>query len=221
METLESVADRLFLFALHFEGLPETTDSFVDYGGKPLSNELLDTAVRAYELLVPLTPSYRTAIKLARTQAFLGRWEEAAATYADLFQRENFADPVTKTINQEAVAAKPELIFAYIEWGVAEREIGVEQGNDTTRLQRASGIFEALVMGTQQESKLWWQSKYYQVQTMVDRGAYDVADVALKSLKRNWEHYDANQYGLEERFKKLEEEVGKKVFGLNKVEKKK
>jgi len=160
---------------------------------------------------VPLTPSYRTAIKLARTLGFLGRWEEAAARYAELFERENFADPAKKTINQETASSKPELRFAYIEWGVTERLIGA-QNRDMTRLLRASGIFEALVIGTQQDSKLWWQAKYYQVQTLVDRGDYEVADVAIKSLKLSWERYDENRFGLEERFKKIEEELSKKVF---------
>jgi tetratricopeptide (TPR) repeat protein len=211
METLEGVADRLFLFALHFEGLGETVESFVDHHGAPLSGEMLEATARAYELIVPLTPSYRTAIKLARTLGFLGRWDEASSIYAELFERESFADPVSKTINQEAVASKPELLFAYIEWGVSERNSATTSG-ENQRLVRASGIFEALVRGTTSGSKLWWQSKFYQLQTMFDRGEYEVADIAVKSLKLNWERYDSGEYGLEERFKKLEEELAPRVF---------
>jgi tetratricopeptide (TPR) repeat protein len=211
LESLEGVADRLFIFALHFEGLPDTVESFVDYSGPPLGGELLDATVRAYELILPLTPSYRTAIKLARTLGFLGRWEETAARYAELFERESFANLTTKTINQEAAASKPELLFALIEWGVSERTLGVERG-DVQRLVRASSIFESMVMGTTVGSKLWWQAKFYQMQTLVDRGDYEVADVAMKSLRLTWEQLDENKYGLQERFKKLEEEIKKKVF---------
>jgi tetratricopeptide (TPR) repeat protein len=211
LESLEGVADRLLIFALHFEGLPDTVESFVDYSGQPLGGELLEATVRAYELILPLTPSYRTAIKLARTLGFLGRWEETAARYAELFERESFVNLTTKTINQEAAASKPELLFALIEWGVSERTLGVDRG-DVQRLVRASSIFESMVMGTQVESKLWWQAKYYQMQTLVDRGDYEVADVAMKSLRLTWDKLDENKYGLQERFKKLEEEIKKKVF---------
>lgn len=211
VETLESVADRLFVFALHFEKVPEDVESFVDWGGERLSGELVELAARAYEAVLPLTPSYRSVIKYARTLGFLGRWEEAAGQYAALFERESFADPISKTIDQQAVAAKPELLFAYLEWGVCEREVGIERA-DVSRLTRASGIFEALVLGTTQGSKLWWQAKYYQLRTLLDRGEYEVAEVAIKSLKLNWDHFDEGKYGLEPRFVELQDELSKKVF---------
>ncbi len=212
IEEMEAVANRLFVFALHFSGVPKDVDSFVDWSGTRADIDLLEQAARAYEAVLPLTPSYRTLINLARTLGFLGRWSDAAAYYAQLFERERFADTTTKTIDQEALRAKPELVFAYLEWGVCEREAGVKEA-DATRLSRASAIFETLVLGTAAGTKLWWQSKYYQLRTLVDRGEYEIADVALRSLERNWPEFDADQHGLRERFGALQRQLENKVFG--------
>jgi hypothetical protein len=160
--------------------------------------------------VLPLTPSYRTQINLCRAQGFLGRFEEAAAGYARLFERESFADPVARTINPEAMRAKPELAFAYLEWGVCERETGVAQhAND--RLSRASSIFESLVLATAAETQLWWQAKFFQLQVLVDRGEYQIADIGLRSLERNWPDFDGGKHGLKERFQRLGQELAKKV----------
>ncbi len=211
IEEMEAVANRLFVFALHFSGVPKHVDSFVDWSGTRPAVDLLEQSARAYEAVLPLTPSYRTLINLSRTLGFLGRWSDAAAYYAQLFERERFADTATKTIDQEALRAKPELVFAYLEWGVCEREVGVKEA-DATRLSRASAIFETLVLGTAAGTKLWWQSKYYQLRTLVDRGEYEIADVALRSLERNWPEFDADQYGLRERFGALRQQLTSKVF---------
>ncbi|NOT32327.1 MAG: hypothetical protein HOP15_17915 [Planctomycetes bacterium] len=212
VDLLESVADRMLVFGLHFEGVPDTVETFGEWDGKRLSSEWLERAVAAYEAVLPLTPSHRTVIKLARALGFLGRYEEAAARYAELFERESFVNRINNTIDSSVVAAKPELLFAYVEWGVAEREVGAEAPTDTTRLLRASRIFEALVLGTTKESKVWWQSQYYQLLTLMDRGKYEVADVSLASLRLNWEHFDEGKYGFQRRFEELGTQLSKKVF---------
>lgn len=212
VELLESVADRLLVFGLRFEGVPDTVETFGEWDGKRLSSEWLERAVAAYEAVLPLTPSHRTVIKLARALGFLGRYEEAAARYAELFERESFVNRLNNTIDSSVVAAKPELLFAYVEWGVAEREVGAQPPADTTRLLRAARVFEALVRGTTKESKLWWQSQYYQLLTLMDVGKYEVADVSIKSLQLNWERFDEGKYGFERRFQELQAELKKKVF---------
>jgi tetratricopeptide (TPR) repeat protein len=212
IETLESVADRLFLFGLHAEGVPDKVESFVEWP-KQLRGELIKLAARAYTAVLPLTASYRTVIKHARTQGFLGNWSEAATQYADLFARENFVS--SKKINQSVLGSKPELLFAFVEWGQCERQLGIEQ-NDTARLARASDIFEALVGGTVKGSKLWWQSEYNLIQVMVDRGQYELADVSLDSLALNYQDYDGGEYGLKERFVELAASVEKRVFNQGK-----
>lgn len=211
VEQLEGVADRLLLFGLHLEGVPDTVETFAEWNGKHLASELLERAAQAYEKVLPLTPSHRTVIKLARTLGFLGRFEEAAARYAELFERERLVDRVSNAIDPQVVAAKPELLFAYSEWGVSEREVGVES-EDNAKLLRAQRIFEALVLGTTKGSKLWWQAQFHQLQTLVDLGKYEVADVSLKSLQLNWEHFDEGKYGFEPRFVELREQLTKKVF---------
>lgn len=211
VDDLEGVANRLFVFALHFGGVPGDVDTFVGWTGNPPTEDLLEQAVRIYEAVLPLTPSYRTLISLARTLGFLGRWQEAATRYAELFERETFADVGTKTINHEALRAKPELVYAYLEWGLCEREAGIKE-SDATRLARASGIFETLVLGTEAGTKLWWQSKYHQLSTLTERGEYEIADIALRSLERNWQDFDEGKYGLRDQFVRLREELSKKVI---------
>jgi len=209
LDQLEGVADRLFVFGLHLEGVPDTVETFAEWNGKNLRGELLERAVEAYEAVLPLTPSHKTVIKLARTLGFLGRWEEAAARYAELFEREPFIDRLTNTINRTVVSEKPELLFAYIEWGVAERQVGVAT-NDKSKFLRAQNIFKLLVLGTVKESKLWWQAQFRQLQTLVDLGQYEIADVSLKSLQIYWEHFDEGKYGLERLFVELRAELSRK-----------
>jgi hypothetical protein len=210
VDELEPIANRLLALALHFSGVPESIDSFVDWTGGGLDENLLSQAARAYEAVLPLTPSYRTHIKLARTLGFLGRYEDAAASYVRLFERENFANTATRTIDPEALRAKPELAYAFLEWGVCEREVGVAQRN-SERLARASAIFESLVVATSAGTKLWWPAKFYQIQTLDDRGEYGIAAIALRDLERNWPDYDAGEFGLRDRFQQLSQDLAKKA----------
>ncbi len=212
VKELEDVANRLFVFALHFNGVPEGVDSFVDWvPPEGRAGELLEETARVYEAVLPHTASYRMLINLARTLGFMGRWEDAASRYAELFEHESFADLGTKTIRQEALRAKPELIFAFAEWGLCEREAGMEK-NDTSRLNRATAIYETLLAGTPKGSKLWWSSKYYQLRTIADRGDYTGADTGLRDLERGWNDFDEGKYGFKEKFQQLKEELSKKVF---------
>jgi tetratricopeptide (TPR) repeat protein len=212
VQELEGVATRLLVFAMHFNGVPEGIESFVDWN-RPEGrvDELFEQTARVYEAVLPLTPSYRTLINLARTFGFMARWEDAATRYAELFENEPFADLNLKTIRQEALKAKPELIFAFVEWGVCERQAGLEK-NDSTRLIRATNIFETLAAGTSKGSKLWWTAKYYQLRTLTDRGEYKVADLGLRDMKRGWNDYDEGKYGFKDKFVELEAELSKKVF---------
>ncbi len=211
VDELEQIANRLFALALQFGRVPQDVESFVDSSTSSPERNQLEQAVRIYEAVLPLTPSYRTLISLARAQGFLGRWPEAAARYSELFDQQRLADAATKTIDQEALRAKPELLSAYLEWGVCEREAGVKEA-DSARIARASAILETLANSTAKGTKMWWQSKYYLLRTMIDSGKYDVADKSLRSLERNFEDFDRGQYGLNDRFRELEQELSGKVF---------
>jgi hypothetical protein len=150
-------------------------------------------------------------MNLARTLGFLRRWDEAAAGYAQLFERESFANTVTRTIDPEAMREKPELLAAFLEWGVCEREVGIAQ-HAPDRLSRASAIFETLVLGTRAESRSWWMGKFYQLQTLVDRGEYELAAIALRDIQLHYPDYDAGQFGLKQRFASLGDELARKTF---------
>lgn len=208
IEELEPIATRLNALALQFHGVPDTVESFVEWKGAKLDDPLLDLAVRAYEAVLTVTPSYRTQINLARALGFSQRWEDASESYARLFERESFANLSSRSIDSSVLQEKPELASALLEWGVCEREIGAAK-NAPERLSRASSIFETLVLGLREGSKLWWPAKYYQIQTMSDRGEYEGADIAIRSVERNNPDYDAGP--LKERFVRLAKELERKV----------
>ena len=208
VEELEPIANRLFALALSFNGVPDAVASFVEWKGSKLDDSLLELAVRAYEAVLTVTPSYRVQISQARALGFLQRWEDAAEGYARLFERENFASLSSRTIDPEALREKPELAMAFLEWGVCEREIGTTK-NAPDRLTRSLSIFVSLVTGLREASTLWWAAKYHQIQTMSDLGGYDDADIAIRSVERNYPDYDAGP--LKERFQRLAKELARKV----------
>ncbi|MSR46853.1 MAG: hypothetical protein EXS13_07305 [Planctomycetes bacterium] len=214
VDVVEAVADRLFALGFQLNGVPETVNSFVDWTGKRKDTLTWTEAVRLYKAIVDLTPSYRTLIHLAQAQAFLGLHADAAASYANLFNRERFVDTVAKRLNEETLAAKPELLSAYIEYGVALRETGIGSRDEQVRtgnLERASGVFEAIVTSTARDSKIWWQSKFTQVQLLVDRGDYATAEIAIRSLQRSSDNYDGGRFGVQLKFEALEKQVAQKL----------
>jgi hypothetical protein len=207
LEQLELIANRLYALALQFNGVPDTVVSFVEWKGTKLDDSLLDLAVRAFDAVLTVTPSYRVQIVQARALGFLQRWEDAAEGYARLFERESFANLSSRTIDTQAMQDKPELGFALLEWGVGEREIGAAK-NAPERLARASSIFETLVVGTRADTKLWWPAKFYQVQTLSDRGEYETAKIIMRDMERNYPEFDKGP--LKERFQRLAEELKRK-----------
>src|SRR5262249_44598516 len=140
VDEMEGVANRLFVYGLHFNDVPEDVTSFLDWSGTVTAPEFWQQAAAVYEALLPSTPSYRSVISLARTYGFLGMWKEAAVAYAKLFEREAFVVPGAKKIDPEAIRARPELLPAYIEWGVAEQR-AARADRDKARRERALGIF--------------------------------------------------------------------------------
>lgn len=209
LNEIELIANRLFALAQYFNRVPADVKSFVEWNGQLIESELFEQAQRAYEAVIPLTPSYRALITLAQTQGFLRKWPEAASAYAQLFEREPLADLNTRTLRQDTLRAKPELISAFLEWGVCELNAGVAD-TDATRLSRASSIFETLVQSTAAGSKLWWQAKYFQLRTLVDRGEYNIAGIGMRDIERGYPNFDENQFGLKDKLTKLRDEIASK-----------
>jgi tetratricopeptide (TPR) repeat protein len=209
IDAYEAIVNRLYVLAMHFDKVPDDVDSFMDWTGTPKSDDLFENVARAYEAELPYTPSNTPRIKLARAHGFLKQWEKAAATYGEIFDQTHLVD-ASGQFNQTVIAGDPNLLPAYLEWGVCEREVGVATG-DQARLTRASRIFETLLLGSTKGGKTWWPAKYYQIRTMMDRGQYDMAGLAMRDVERNNNDFDDNKYNLQERFHKLRDEVARKV----------
>src|SRR6185295_7122016 len=122
-DQLREIADRLFVFGLHFNRVPATRVSFVDWRPtRRTRGEFWRKAVPIYEAAFAAKPDDRTAIQLARTYGFLTAWPDAARVYAALFQRNPVLAAKRQKLDREIIQAKPELTLAYLEWGVAEQE---------------------------------------------------------------------------------------------------
>ncbi|MBI1850776.1 MAG: hypothetical protein HYR85_10570, partial [Planctomycetes bacterium] len=214
---LAEVADRLYVLGLHFNGVPDNMDSFLGWKGEAKrAAETWQPATEMYVAALATTPSYRTEINLARTYGFLHRWKEASQVYASLFDQEPLINKATGKFNGPTIAAKPQLLSAYLEWGVAEHQTALAE-NDKDRFIRAFGIFDVMLKNTETDSKLWWQSKYYQVRNLVDRGEYDTATVVIGSVERTTNDYDQGKYGFKALFLEMKAELSKKNFPASKA----
>jgi len=217
VDAVEAVADRLFALGFQLNGVPETVTTFSEWTGKRKETAAWTEAVRLYKVIVPLTPSYRTLIHLAQAQAFLGAFNDSASSYAELFTRERFlvvADNGEKRIDEESMRAKPELLSAYIEYGMTLRESGLASREEQERaasLERASSVFEVIVTSTARDTKTWWQSKYAQVQLLSDRGDYKTAQIAIRSLQRSSDGFDGGRFGVKPKFEALEALIASKL----------
>src|SRR6185436_57266 len=92
-----------------------------------------------------------------------------------------------KRVDARILAAKPELLYAYMEWGVCEIVAGLAEKSNAQQ-ERASSIFDLLLTNTTRESPLWWNAKYQQMRTLYRRGIYQQASVAMNSLVRATEN---------------------------------
>jgi tetratricopeptide (TPR) repeat protein len=215
-DQITEVAQRLYVMGLHFNGVPEGMDTFVDWQGTVKDPTLWEEAVRIYQKLSSLSPYYLREIELARTHALLGRVKEAAAIYAKLFDQNVFFDPADATkehFNPSVVEKRPELVSAYLEWGVAERMTGIAE-SDPARLERATSIFEKVqsAKNTDESMRIWWQAKYYLLRVLMDRGKYPEANIGLKSLRRTTSQANLEKFGFKEKLDALEKELKTKVF---------
>jgi tetratricopeptide (TPR) repeat protein len=211
---VSEVAARLYVMGLHFNGIPEGQSTFVDWQGPVQAPELWEQAANIYDRLDAQAPSYRISIERARTYAILGRAAQAQEIYARLFDQVAMFTPgdTTMRFDRAVVEQRPELVPAYLEWGVTEHMVGLET-NAQERLDRAAGIYERTLKNTTDATRLWWQAKFSQVRLLFDRGDYKNADVAIRSVKRTTsDGYDEGRFGFKDKFVALEAEISKKVF---------
>jgi tetratricopeptide (TPR) repeat protein len=217
---IEEIANRLLVLGLHFSGVPEEETTFAL--PKPATvrkegGDLLEQAARLYEAVLGLTPSYRTRISLGRAYGFLGRWPDAARVYGQLFDQEPLVEKGSKRLNPAVLAAKPELLSAYLEWGYAEHQTAAaHKETERERFERAQGIYGTICNSTTEEQRLWWVAKYFLIRCLIDAGNYVEADVALRSVERTTEDFDGGKFGFKDLFLELKEQLGTKVFRMQK-----
>ena len=209
------IAQRLYVLGLFFNKVPDGQETFVDWQGPILDPELWAQAAQIYTKLEEQAPSYRVSLERARTLAILGEIPKAESLYARLFDQVSLFAPgdTTKKFDRSVVEARPELVPAYLEWGVATHMVGLE-GKDQGRLDRAQQIYERVLDNSPAgKSRQWWQAKYFQIKLWSDEGQYDNAKRAINSTKRTQsDDFDNGEFGFKDKFKALEAELSKKVF---------
>jgi len=212
---LEEVANRLYVMGLHFNKIAEGQDSFVELaaGARVPAPEHFEQAASLYEAVLSAIPSYKALISQGRCLGFLGRWKDAATSYRRLFTQESsFLDVAKKRFDNRVLAAKPQLLSAYLEWGVAERMSALPEKGAAREdgLRRAAGIFDTICLNTTDQSRLWWQSRYQHIATLIDGGAYDQADIAFNSTARTSQDL-GKSFAYQERFQQLKTALDQKL----------
>lgn len=211
---LEAVGKRLLELGMLFNGVPEDSNSFVGWKPtKPVDTELWELAAKLFASTLELDPaSYRARIGQGRALGFLGRWPDAAKSYAALFDQERLVKKDEKGFEPQVVQNKPELLEAYLEWGVCESETGAAEKAPDSQT-RASKIFELMVNNTTVGGRLWWAAKYGQSKTFYDRGLYDQADVSMRNLERaTTKEFQGAPESLKALLVALRTDIGKKVI---------
>jgi tetratricopeptide (TPR) repeat protein len=213
-DVVGDVAQRLYVIGLFFNHVPEGQTTFVDWQGEVVDAELWGTTEKIYQRLESQAPSLRISIEHARTLGILGRMAEAETIYARLFDQVSLFDAAGR-FDRATIEARPELVSAYLEWGVTAHHVGLES-NDRGRLDRAAAIYKRIEENSAPEYRTWWQARFFQIKLLSDQGDYENAQTAIKSVKRNQsQNYDEGRFGFKDKFLSLEAELSKKVFTKN------
>lgn len=214
-ERMEAIAQRLFIFGLDVNRLPESQLNFI---GANLPNDadmsFFEDAAQLLDTSLKTSPSYRAQMTLGRCYGFLARWKEAEGVYGTLFDREKILEIDGKSLNRKVLGIKPELVSAYLEFGVVQH-LAALGGRDETGFANAYSVFEIISAAYKEapESALYWQSRYYLIKNLFDRGKFQDAEIALRSLERNTgPDFEGNKFGLKASFLKLKAEISTKIF---------
>ena len=197
-KTLEPIANRLYALGLVLSKAPPDVQSFTDWtplGGKV---DAFEKAAVIYASLAAADKSSMLRVKLARVQGLLGKWDDSAKTLAGLFSDVKLVDIESRRVNMNVLRSDPALLEAILDWGIAERE-AAKFSVDRPRHVQATKILEALGVAATAESKLWWKARTARIESLIDAGEYQVADVEMKALLRNYPNYDEDKFGCRER----------------------
>jgi tetratricopeptide (TPR) repeat protein len=206
VSAVEQTANRLFTLGLIANDVPETQQNFV--GWDATKNKETANWTLAAELLtkaLDIQPGYKMEVTLGRTHGFLGDYEKAAAVLGSLFDREQVYDTAKKALNMKAVRAKPELLYAYFEWGVAEHLVAAKS-QDTDRFRRAQVILSTMTRNLDANTANWWRAKYYEAANLYAAGNYTDACFLMNDLDRTTSGF-GKEFGLDADFAKLKDLV--------------
>lgn len=209
---MDAVAGRLFTIGAKMNGLPDDDDSFVGRpAGSVRSPEFWNQAIQLWQVASGLDRDYRILVHLGRTHGLLGKWPESVAVYRKLFERESDFVDAKKQFNPQSVRSKPELVRAYLEWGVGEHQNALVTTSKED-FERAFNIYTALNKNAGDASKLWWQAKYFQIRLLMDSGDYPKAEVLLNDVERGTNDFDEGKFGYKAEFLKIKKELATKLF---------
>ncbi len=202
---VNDTADRLFTLGLIANEVPDEQVTFV--GWDPKKNQETANWTLATELLtkaLDAQPGYKMEITLGRTLGFLGNYERATAVLGALFDREKIFDDKGQLIRKN-YQGKPDLLYAYFEWGVAEHLLAV-QTQDSDRFRRAQTILSTMTRNLDANKSNWWHAKYYEAANLYAAGNYADACFLMNDLNRTTTGF-GKEFGLEGDFAKLRNDL--------------
>jgi tetratricopeptide (TPR) repeat protein len=211
---VEDLAGRLYTLGLYFNGVPEDQQTFAGWTKqKTRDSDLWQQAADLFDAALKVSPNYKSTILLGRVRGFLGHYAAAADVYGELFDSEPFYDRVSAKFDSTLRKNKPELMNAYLEWGVSSHLAGAE-ANDQDRLLLARGILDALCtpQGLPANTKPWWYAKYHQIKCFVDLGKYEDAQFLMNETVRKSSDLGGGDADLKTAFATLKDELDKKTF---------
>jgi hypothetical protein len=218
-DQMKTVGDRFYVYGLTFNGVPESRVSFVDWPDKAKAPDPWNKAAKIYEAALTQSPDYRMTINLGRTLGFLARWSDSAAVYAKLFDQEPVLNKTKQKLDPSVTKTKPELTFAYLEWGVAEQmaaQIATDDKEKQERLNRAIGtIFMPLSFTLKADTSplAHWATMYHLVRSLMDKGLYQDAKAKVDDLQRAVSPtFDDGKFGYQKLFQDTIEELKTKLF---------
>ncbi len=211
VKDVEDIANRLFVLALDTNEVPADTSTFIGWDTKKTKDtELYQIAADLFESALKRSPNYKSRATLGKIYGFLGKWDKAKSTFAELFDSETLLDAAKKKINISVAQSKKELVPALFEWAVAENKVGLAQ-NDTDSFRHAQLVFDTLKgRGVYSPGEWWWwHAQYYAVRNLTDMGNYTAAKFELNQLQRQNDDMGA-KFGLAPAFEALKKELESK-----------
>ncbi len=218
-DTMKKVADRLYVYGLSFNHVPDSRISFVDWADTAKSADDWVRAAKIYEAALTQSPEYRMMINLGRTYGFLGKWNESAGVYEKLFEQEQVLGKTKQKLDPSVVKAKPELPFAYLEWGVAMQMAAQSVTDDKEKADRLNRCINVVFMplnfslNAQTSPAAYWGAEYHLVRALMERGNYKDADLKIHDLQNATSPtFDDGKFGYQKMFQDTGEELKRLLF---------